>query len=124
MTEEILRRHASWRGCLFFNYTARLLGMEPFKKCILFVLVCLALVLSGCSEDEDGDGGCKSDQDCDPGLHCCDGVCMDQCEGGPHDAGEPDAGEPDGGGGDDGGGDVGTDLGPLWTITPGVGSGS
>ena len=102
--------------------------MEPFKKCCLFGLVCLALVVSGCSDnggDNDGGNGCTTNQDCNIGFMCVDGVCRAFGDGEPAgepDGGEPDGGEPDGGGGDDGG-DVGADQGSLWTITPGVGIG-
>jgi len=98
--------------------------MEPFNKSLLLGLVCLALVLSGCSEDGgDKDGGgpeCVTSEDCPIGLHCVQGRCV--LSGEPTD--EPDGGEPDGGDlveGDDGGG--GTDLGTKWVITPGVGIG-
>jgi hypothetical protein len=96
--------------------------MEPIKKSIFYGLVCLALVVSGCSDDgngKDGGDGCEINQDCPVGQMCLDGVCRTVGDG-PRD--EADGGEPDGGG-DDGGGDVGADLGILWTITPGVGIG-
>jgi hypothetical protein len=99
--------------------------MEPLRKHFLFGLVCLALIFSGCSDDGGEQDECTTHADCPIGEFCFKGSCFknleprDEPDGGEPDGGEPDGGDP--GGGDDGGG--GTDLGPLWTITPGVGIG-